>query len=129
MSEMQIVLTGNKGKIVIDYDKGKLDVEYVDGRGFRATLVVPMSEVRFTAGNENFSIQYAREGEEPDVMPRRIEHRNCGGEIQERIDYKYDDKETIKERVWVCRKCDQRFDFEQFVDQARSFTSMKRPKP
>ena len=82
MSETQIVLTGNKGKIIIDYDKERLDVEYVDGRGFRATLTVPMSEVRFSADNMNFSIQFARpKGEEPNVMPRSVEHRNCGGEI------------------------------------------------
>lgn len=127
MSETQIVLTGNKGKIIVDYDKQRLDVEYVDVRGFRATLAVPMSEVRFSADNINFSIQFARPSEVPNVTPRSVEHRNCGGEIIETIDYRYDGQEAIKERVWVCKKCNQRFDFDRFVDQARSVTS-KNPK-
>ena len=129
MSETQIVLTGNKGKIIVDYDKERLDVEYVDGRGFRATLNVPMSQVRFSADNTNFSIQFARpKEEEPHVMHRGVEHRNCGGEIEETIDYRFDGQEAIKKRVWFCKKCNQRFDFDQFVDQARSPTSMKPSK-
>jgi hypothetical protein len=126
MSETSFVLTGNKGKVIVDYDKEKLEAEYVEGRGFRANLTMPISEVRFSVDNTNFTIQYGRPREEPHVMPRSIKHRNCGGEIEETIDHRYGEQEPIKERVWICKKCNQQFDFNRFVDQARRVSSMKR---
>jgi hypothetical protein len=123
MSEMHFVLTGNKGKIIVDYDKEKIEAEYVEGRGFRATVTMSMPEVRFSVDNTNFSIQYGRKGSHE--MPLSIEHRNCGGEIEETIDNRYGEQEPIKGRVWICKKCNQQFQFDQFVDQARRVTSMK----
>ena len=125
MSETHFVFTGNRGKIIVDYDKETLEAEYVEGRGFRATLTIPISEVRFSVDSTNFNIQYGRPREEPHLMPRRMEHRNCGGEIEETIDYRNGDEDPVKERVWICNKCNQRFDFDRFVDQARRVTSMK----
>ena len=116
MSGTRIRLTGNKGKITADFDKARLDAEYVDAKGFRATLSVPMSEVNFSADNTCFSIRYAP-GEPASLVPERMAHKDCGGEMEETVEYTDDGK--VK-KMWVCKKCNQRFDFERFLAGKKS---------
>ena len=117
MSGTRIRLMGNKGKITADFDKARLDAEYVDVNGFRATLSVPMSEVNFSADNTYFSIRYSP-GEAATLIPERMVHKDCGGEMEETVEYTDDDK--IK-KIGICKKCNQRFDFERFLAGKKSF--------
>jgi hypothetical protein len=117
MSGTRIRLTGNKGKITADFDKARLDAEYTDVEGFRATLSVPMSEVNFSADNTYYSIRYAP-GEAARLIPERMVHKDCGGETEETVEYTEDGK--IK-NMWICKKCNQRFDFERLLAGKKSF--------
>lgn len=118
MSGTKVLLTGNKGRIIADFDKGILEAEYLDARGFRATLSVPLSEVEFNADNTSFSISYAPSGTTR-VSSEGMKHRVCGGEIEEIVEYVRDGK--TKNSVWICRKCNQRFDFNRFVSGKNQF--------